>query len=59
MLGHGPDREAKMARLVADTPLKRFDLPAEVAAMATMLAYLIRVPHGVFSLSTVLYLALT
>ena len=38
MLGDGPDREAKMAALVADTPLKRFGQPYEVAALATMLA---------------------
>lgn len=38
MLGDGPDREAKMAALVADTPLKRFGMPEEVAAVAVMLA---------------------
>ena len=38
MLGDGPDREARMQALVADTPLKRFGLPEEVAAMAAMLA---------------------
>lgn len=38
MLGDGPDREEKMAALVADTPLKRFGQPAEVAALAVMLA---------------------
>lgn len=38
MLGDGPDREARMAALVADTPLKRFGLPEEVAAVAAMLA---------------------
>jgi NAD(P)-dependent dehydrogenase (short-subunit alcohol dehydrogenase family) len=38
MLGDGPDREAKMAALVADTPLKRFGQPDEVAALAVMLA---------------------
>jgi NAD(P)-dependent dehydrogenase (short-subunit alcohol dehydrogenase family) len=38
MLGDGPDREAKMAALVADTPLKRFGQAGEVAALATMLA---------------------
>lgn len=38
MLGDGPDREEKMAALVADTPLKRFGMPEEVAAMALMLA---------------------
>lgn len=38
MLGSGPDRDAKMAALVADTPLKRFGTPDEVAAIAVMLA---------------------
>ena len=38
MLGDGPDRAAKMAALVADTPLKRFGEPDEVAAIAVMLA---------------------
>lgn len=38
MLGTGPDREARMAALVADTPLKRFGLPEEVAALAVLLA---------------------
>lgn len=38
MLGDGPDREEKMAALVADTPLKRFGMPEEVAAMCVMLA---------------------
>ncbi|WP_084583051.1 SDR family oxidoreductase [Sphingomonas azotifigens] len=38
MLGDGPDREARMAALVADTPLRRFGLPEEVAAIAAMLA---------------------
>ena len=38
MLGKGPDREARMAALVADTPLKRFGRPEEVAAVAVMLA---------------------
>ena len=38
MLGDGPDREEKMAALVADTPLKRFGQPAEVASVAVMLA---------------------
>lgn len=38
MLGTGPDREAKMKALVADTPLKRFGTPDEVAAIAVMLA---------------------
>jgi 3(or 17)beta-hydroxysteroid dehydrogenase len=38
MLGDDPDREAKMRSLVADTPLKRFGMPEEVAAIAVMLA---------------------
>jgi len=37
MLGDGPDREARMAAFVADTPLKRFGEPAEVAAIAVLL----------------------
>ncbi|GAA4005525.1 SDR family oxidoreductase [Sphingomonas humi] len=38
MIGVGPDRDAKMAAMVADTPLKRFGTPDEVAAMAAYLA---------------------
>jgi NAD(P)-dependent dehydrogenase (short-subunit alcohol dehydrogenase family) len=38
MLGTGADREARMAALVADTPLRRFGQPEEVAALAVMLA---------------------
>lgn len=38
MLGDGPDRADKMAALVADTPLKRFGTPEEVAALAVLLA---------------------
>jgi NAD(P)-dependent dehydrogenase (short-subunit alcohol dehydrogenase family) len=38
MLGPGPDREARMAALVADTPLRRFGMPEEVAAVAVLLA---------------------
>ena len=38
MLGDGPDRQARIAALVADTPLKRFGMPDEVAAIAVMLA---------------------
>ncbi|MDR0786863.1 MAG: SDR family oxidoreductase [Gemmatimonadota bacterium] len=38
MLGTGPEREAKMQALVADTPLKRFGMPEEVAAIALLLA---------------------
>lgn len=37
MLGTGPDREGRVAAIVADTPLKRFGLPEEVAALAVML----------------------
>ena len=38
MLGSGSAREARMAALVAGTPLKRFGRPEEVAALAVMLA---------------------
>jgi NAD(P)-dependent dehydrogenase (short-subunit alcohol dehydrogenase family) len=38
MLGSGADREARMQAFVADTPLKRFGLPEEVAAIAATLA---------------------
>ena len=38
MLGTEPDRSARMQALVADTPLKRFGTPEEVAAVAVMLA---------------------
>jgi 3(or 17)beta-hydroxysteroid dehydrogenase len=38
MLGDGPDRVARMAALVADTPLKRFGTVNEVAALAVFLA---------------------
>lgn len=38
MLGDGPDRADRMAALVADTPLRRFGEPGEVAAIAVMLA---------------------
>ena len=38
MLGDGPDREERMAALVADTPLKRFGTVDEVAAVAALLA---------------------
>ncbi|MHA7819049.1 MAG: SDR family oxidoreductase [Erythrobacter sp.] len=38
MLGSGPEREDNMASLVADTPLKRFGTPEEVAALALYLA---------------------
>ena len=38
LLGTGPDRAARMAALVADTPLRRFADPAEIAALAVLLA---------------------
>ncbi len=38
MLGDGPDRESRMAELVADTPLRRFGTVEEVAALALLLA---------------------
>lgn len=38
MLGTGDDREARMAAFVADTPLRRFGMVEEVAAIAAMLA---------------------
>ncbi len=38
MLGTGPEREARMRALVADTPLRRFGMPEEVAAIAVLLA---------------------
>lgn len=38
MLGEGPEREARMAALVADTPLRRFGRADEVAALAVTLA---------------------
>jgi 3(or 17)beta-hydroxysteroid dehydrogenase len=38
MLGDCDDREARLAALVADTPLKRFGMPDEVAAIAVTLA---------------------
>jgi NAD(P)-dependent dehydrogenase (short-subunit alcohol dehydrogenase family) len=38
MLGDGPDREARMAAFVHDTPLRRFGRPEEVAALAVLLA---------------------
>ena len=38
MLGDGPEREERMAALVADTPMKRFGTPEEVAATALLLA---------------------
>ena len=38
LIGDGPDRAARMAAMVADTPLKRFGTVEEVAAIALMLA---------------------
>jgi len=38
MLGDGPDRDARMASFVADTPMQRFGRADEVAAVAVMLA---------------------
>jgi len=38
MLGDGPDRAARMDSFVADTPMRRFGTPEEVAAVSVMLA---------------------
>lgn len=38
MLGTGPEREERIAAFVADTPLRRFGHPREVAALAVHLA---------------------
>ena len=38
LIGDGPDREARMAAMVCDTPLKRFGTVEEVAALALLLA---------------------
>ena len=38
LIGDGADREARKAKMVADTPLKRFGTVEEVAAIAVMLA---------------------
>jgi NAD(P)-dependent dehydrogenase (short-subunit alcohol dehydrogenase family) len=38
LLGDGPEREQRMAAFVADTPLRRFGMPKEVAALAVLLA---------------------
>ena len=38
LIGDGPDREARMTAMVADTPLKRFGTVEEVAALALLLA---------------------
>lgn len=37
MLGNGPDREQRMESFVADTPLRRFGAPEEVANLCVML----------------------
>lgn len=38
ILGTGPEREATMTAMVADTPLRRFGTPQEVASLAVFLA---------------------
>ena len=38
MLGDEPGRQARMDALIADTPLRRFGTPQEVAALAVLLA---------------------
>ena len=38
LIGDGPDRDARKAAMVADTPLKRFGKVEEVAAIALLLA---------------------
>ena len=38
MLGDGPDRPEREAAMVADTPMRRFGRPEEVAALAVLLA---------------------
>ena len=38
MIGNGPDRAQRMAAFTADTPLKRFGSPSEVAALVAYLA---------------------
>lgn len=38
LIGDGPEREARKAAMVADTPLKRFGTVEEVAAIALLLA---------------------
>lgn len=38
MLGTGSERDSRMAQFVSDTPLRRFGLPEEVAAVAILLA---------------------
>ena len=38
MLGTGPDRAERVAALVADTPMRRFGRPEEIASLAVLLA---------------------
>lgn len=38
LLGGGPERDARLREFVADTPLRRFGRPEEVAALAVLLA---------------------
>jgi NAD(P)-dependent dehydrogenase (short-subunit alcohol dehydrogenase family) len=38
MIGTGADREARMAKMVSDTPLRRFGTVEEVAALVVFLA---------------------
>jgi NAD(P)-dependent dehydrogenase (short-subunit alcohol dehydrogenase family) len=38
MLGSGPDRAARMAAIVGETPMRRFGQPEEVAALCVLLA---------------------
>lgn len=38
LIGNGPDREERMAAMVADTPMKRFGTVEEVAAVALLIA---------------------
>ena len=38
MLGCGTERKRNMEKFVRDTPLRRFGLPEEVAALAILLA---------------------
>jgi 3(or 17)beta-hydroxysteroid dehydrogenase len=38
ILGRGPERELRMAKIADDTPLRRFGQPEEVSAIAVMLA---------------------
>jgi NAD(P)-dependent dehydrogenase (short-subunit alcohol dehydrogenase family) len=38
LLGSGPDREERMRAMVAETPLRRFGTPEEVAALCVHLA---------------------